>query len=384
MTIPIIPGPFSFLTSAGQAAGAIGSALTERDRYRKELALRQQAAAQANIGILQRILAPEAFAQGGSAAPLVTAAGIPDIKPADIEVPGSVAIGRRQKKELDQLPVGSRQSQITSGVATEGQAAQDEAQQQEAETAIRALAEIVSPEQLRQYKHLLSPTAAKVAENLFLEKAQTELQQQDPLRVEAKMQSDIRSSVIKRLPRDPLFSKVADYAAVGGLGYLLQDLENQVRFVTGRQALNTEKIRLVVATTNQAAQAYRQARAQWEAGLAKTRTEALGIEGSTLSQQEKTKKLNETDADYTQRNPMPNYDQFLQEALSSAGLDQGDFQQAFRELTHVPNASAGTDANLQKVIQMYQNGDFTDADIDASTKLTAAQKAQIKASKRKP
>lgn len=383
-SLPIIPGPLSFLAGAGQAAGAIGQALTERDRYNQALELEKQSRAQQNFQLLRALLAPEAFAQGGSAAPVVAAAGIPAIAPKDIEVPAEVQRGRRFGKELAQTPVGSTESKLSVGVATPGQAAADEAAQAEAETTIRGLAQITDVDQLLQYKKILSPAAAKALEKLQLEKMSTELQQQDPLRIEAKMQGEIRKSVLRRLPKDPQFSKIADYAAVGGLGYLLQELETSARFSLQGRAENTEKLRLVIASTNQASAAYKQARQQWEAGLNQARRDALGFGSSELSQEERTKKLNEVDSDYTQRNPMPTYDFFLDQAIDASGLNKDDYQGAFRSLIHKPGgAAAPKDANFQEVLNRHRKTPFTDAEIDAATSLTPEQKAQLKSMRKK-
>lgn len=375
MTLPIRPGPFSFLAGAGQAAGSIGEALIakrERDR--------QQALQNAGL-LMQLISGPNATVDPTSVAPQVVSAlqglGIQGITPQAVVQNPTI----ERQKAISALPPGPRK-ELAQGVPTEAQAAVDTAAGAEANLTTQAL-QGLTIDQIRNIKHILPDAAAKLADQVVVEKMKTELVQQDPQRIEAQVQSEIRKDVLKRLPRSPIFSKVADYAAVGGLGYLLQDLENQGRISAEGRAQNTEKIKLVTAVTSQSANAYRQARSQWEAGLKQARQNALGLEGATgsLSPEEVTKRLNAADKDYLARNPMPTYGDFLDQLTSESGLNKSDFEEAFRSLVHAPGGAQPSDP-LQTVTQMYKSGQLTDADIDASQKLTPAQKAQIKASKR--
>lgn len=375
MTIPIRPGPFSFLASAGQAAGSIGEALQSRQERQRQQALQ-------NAGLLMQLISgPNATVDPTTIAPQVVSAlqglGIQGITPQAVVQNPTI----ERQKAISALPAGPRK-ELAQGIPTEAQAAVDTAAGAEANVTTQAL-QGLTIDQIRNLKHVMTPEAAKLADTVTLEKMKTELLAQDPQRIESQVQSEIRKDVLKRLPRSPIFAKVADYAAVGGLGYLLQDLENQGRIGAEGRAQNTEKIKLVTAVTSQSANAYRQARAQWEAGLKQARQDALGIAGATgqLSQEEVTKKLNEVDKDYLARNPMPTYGDFLNQLLDESGLSKGDYEEAFRSLAHAPGGAQPSDP-LQTVIQMYKSGQLTDADIDASQKLTPAQKAQIKASKR--
>jgi hypothetical protein len=379
MTLPIIPGPFSFLTSAGQAAGAVGSALTERDRYKQQIA-EQNAAFLAHLvglGVAQ----PEALASP-EAQQLFGRAGIPAIQPSQVEVPAVTAKGRRYNQELAGIKPGTTQSQLAAGVPTAAAAKVDTAQGAEADVNLRALAQITTPEQLRLLKGIVPAEAAGKLEKLVSEKATTELMGQDTERSQLAAHNEIWQSVRRRLPKDKIFDKVADYAAVGGLGYLTSELEAYSRMNEGSKALNTEKIRLITSTATQASQEYRQARGQWETGLKEAVDRGLGLEATEMTPQEYTKRKNELMQDYLARYPMPQFDDFLNQHLQASGLQKEDFQQAFRDLAHIPAASAPK-TGLTAVIEAYQKGDITDADVDAATTLTTEQKAKVKASKKK-
>jgi hypothetical protein len=71
MTIPILPGPFSFLTGAGEALGAFGKGRSERNIY-------EQQQAQKNVEILTSLIQrglvdPQVLAAHGTAAMLHSA-----------------------------------------------------------------------------------------------------------------------------------------------------------------------------------------------------------------------------------------------------------------------------------------------------------------------
>lgn len=374
MTLPIIPGPFSFLGEAGQAAGAIGQALQERDMRRRQIA--QQNAAFLATLISAGVASPETLA-GADTQKLFQAAGIPPIQPGQVEIPAKTAQGRRYNKELAAIPEGTTQSQLAAGVPTAAAAKVNEAQGATADATLGALAGL-NKEQLLQMHGILTPEAATMANKLYLEKAQTELQQQDPARSEAAARNDIWQSVRKRLPKDQVFNTIADYAAIGGLSYLNTQLEASARMAEGSRALNTEKIRLVTSVTSQAAQEFKAARAAWEAGLKQARAAAFNPgEIADMSPKDYSKRLNAIDSDYVQRNPMPQFDDFLNQHLEAGGLSQNDFQDAFRSLTHTGAGPA--QSNYDKVKAAARSGQITEADVDAATTLSAQQKAEIKA-----
>src|SRR5436190_2585671 len=115
MTIPILPGPFSFLTGAGEALGAFGKGRSERNIY-------EQQQAQKNVEILTTLIArglvdPHVLAAHGTAA-MLHGAGLPGLEPSQIDTPQATTEARRYNAELGALPVGSPASQQTVKVTT--------------------------------------------------------------------------------------------------------------------------------------------------------------------------------------------------------------------------------------------------------------------------
>lgn len=383
MTVPILPGPFSFLAGAGQALGAYGGARAAEEHYQNQLALEQQQQALARVALLQRIVNPLAFAQGGSQAAAMEAARLPVPTTGEIYIPKEITVGQRFAQEVEKAPVGSPQSQISVGAATAGQAAKDLEAQRRSQIAVQGLAGL-SDEQARAFEGVLPEEIIKLGNEARKQQLITNIAQQEPARVEAKMQQDIAESVRRRLPKDPEFNKVADYAKVGAIGYLQEQLNAWARVNEGSKAVDTQRLRTVLETTKQAGSAYRAAHAQWIKGLqdAVNAVTSLGGPGVDKDPEEQLKLKNAAAQEYVSRfGQEPKADEYLNAAIEANGLDTESYQQAYRELIHVTGATAPGD-NFQAVLTRHRRNPYSAAEIDKAVKdgdITPEQGAQLKA-----
>jgi hypothetical protein len=385
MTIPIRPGPFSFLAGAGQAAGSIGEALIAKRERERQQALQ-------NAGLLmQLITGPNAIADPTSLAPQLVSSlsrlGVQNVTPQSI-----VANPTIEKNKAIAGMTGP-QKQIAQGLPTTADVSVNTAQGKEAETTISAL-EGLSYDQILALRKIPSKDAAEIADKLFIEKSRTDLMGQDKNRLENNVQADIMRGVLKRLPNDAQFQRIAHFAAVGGLGYLTAQLQESGAYARMGSALNQEKLRAVTTVTTQAGSAYRQELNDWTEKKQAAINMAALSSGEDQGSKEYTAVIDAAEKDYEKRFPKPSLDKFLDAGLEQYGLTKEDYQTAFRSLVHAssgggPTASTGTrsrvsDAQFNQIKALYQQGRFTDADVDAAESLSPDQKKQIKAGKRTP
>lgn len=386
MTIPIRPGPFSFLAGAGQAVGAVGEALVAKRERERVQALQ-------NAGLLMQLISgPNAVLDPTTVAPQVVGSlgrlGIPGVTPQAIVQNPAV----ERSKRVGALPEGTRKD-IALDVPTVAAGKVDEAAGAKADVAIKAL-QGLSLEQIRNLQGVLPPEVAKLAERVTFEKMQTELLAQDNNRLEDEVQATIRKDVLARLPKDPQFRRIADFAAVGGLGYLIAGLQESGASARLAGQLNTEKLRAITTLTTQAGQAYRQELNDWtEKRNAAIANAELTLDPEDRGTEDYIKAVNSAVADFDSKFPKPDLANFTNSLLEQAGITKEDYQQAFGSLINASSKGGTTsssstsskgvsDAQFNQIKALYQQGRFTADDVNNSESLSPDQKKQILAGKK--
>src|SRR5262245_39214609 len=315
MTLPIIPGPWNFLAGAGQAVGAYGEARNQRDLYRQQLA--QHNAAMLSSLIARGLVAPEALGSQ-EAQSLWQAAGMPPIDPNQIEISKDVTQGRLYREEVAKIPkTDTTRRQLAAGVPTTAAGQVEQARGQQAQGLYDVLSK-ANRGQLEQLYGILPAEAIPFLRRLTTEKAITELRAQGPERMKSQAMEDVWTDVIGRLPKDPEFRRVADFAAINGVGYLQAQLEAYARTAGERDA----RFQLANSALNRVMGSVAGARKKYFDDLAKLEEEALKQaqldKGEALTAVERTDVLNQVDADYKSRVHFPTID----EAYDEVGVDK--------------------------------------------------------------
>lgn len=387
MTIPIQPGPWSFLEGLGQAAGQYGQ--IKHDRQQEAIIN-----AQRNSQILAQLIGAGILDNSAITGGPLAQAGMPGVTPQQVIPDVRTDVAQVRKRRIAGAAPGSAEEGMLTGTPTPGQVKGDEAAAANAEVTTQAL-QGLNLDQIHQLKGVLSPEAAALAKNVQAEKLRTELLSQDPQRLEANMQGAIRRDVLQRLPKDPQMRQIADYAAIGGLGYLISGLQANAHISGLNKQLNTEKLRIISTTMSNANTNFRAEYGKWQDGLQKAlQMVALDHMGEDPDEIMKAKK--EAEAQYLQTFPEPSFSDHLDAALNEGGVTKDEFQSAFKSLVHAPSTVQGGQKQSSSTttrtkspvgasqspaysrgLEGWQQGKYTEQDIRNSKSLSDSEKQLI-------
>lgn len=354
MTIPIVPGPFSFLKGATDA----GLDAYYRAQQRKDMLdqiKRQQDLQNTSMfmqmlqsGMLQPSSTPE-FQFPGMAVP-----GVGVVPPAQIpaqtsyDMPGGVGesfarLGFGQPKfskppglkkaESDvRVAEGTEQPTIRGAAAgatiEEGKAAQITAENEKWLPILQGL----TPQQIMQQRGVMSPEVAELADKVAFEKLQTDMAAQDPTRQSLKVQGMIQESLLRRLPKDPNMQLLAGHAALGTLGYLIAGLQQSGD--TNRMSIqaNREKINMLNQITLTARQILTRAEAEWDEGR-KAAVNSLDVQ--MAPEKKKAKMMQDAIEQYEANTPKPDTDAIFNQVQEQFGMTPEEFKQISRTLANL-------------------------------------------------
>lgn len=375
MTIPIIPGPFSFLKDASDAGiEAFYRAQARKDAMEQ---LQRQRDLQ-NVGLFTQLLP---YMQPNVAAPPVSLPGVPiagmtspavtvPSGPPTYEVPGGVGeslnrlgFGRPRLGKSAQMRQQEAEAKVAERTveptvkATEARASllttEAETQSAEARKWLPIL-QGLTPQQIMQQKGIMSPEVADLADKVAFEKLKTEQVAQDPTRKELQVQGMVRDALIANLPKDPAMMKIAEYASIGGLGYLIAGLQQSGDNNRMTLALNRDRINLMNQITVTTRQLLTQAEREWEDGL-HAATNTIPIQ--TAPEKKRAKLMLDAQQEYINSHPKPDPNLIFKSVQKQYGMTPEEFQKTARillNLTGEPTAKStkpATPVTKRKVTQ---------------------------------
>src|SRR5436190_1267912 len=367
MTIPILPGPFSFLTGAGEALGAFGKGRSERNIY-------EQQQAQKNVEILTTLIArglvdPHILAAHGTAA-MLHGAGLPGLESSQIDTPEATTKARAYASELNALPEGGPQIQGALGIPTTQDVQIKKGAAAQARTAEIANTGLTVP-QAQAKEGIVSAETAPLMQQAQAAGARKQT-------TESEGMQQILQSVQQRLPNDPEFSKVADYAAVHGLGFLTSQNDMWARLGSERTAQNTAQIRLISLVHNAALKEYVQATDIWaksQDAEIKRQLNPLGPAGR-MTEEEKNAIRNNIVKQYEAKRPK--METYLDKAKADYKADPEEYDAAVRDVAGgIAKAQVSGD-RMAKLKALYNKpGGYTKEEINNDPGLTPEQKQEI-------
>lgn len=329
MTIPIIPGPFSFLASAGQAAGAIGTEIQQaKERRRKQ--------AQDNINNLMTLInsgrASVAILNKPAAMAEFRAAGIPIPQTVNLELgaPGGAGLG------APGVPI----SLHTPDTFTPS--AEDRIQQMTRD----ALAGPLTPQQQSAVTKVPTPAAAAAAEttavagaNTATANARTSVAQANV--AEASTPGEIAAADFKKevfdgamlsFGNDSNFRHLAEEAAAGILQARITALQMSRASRTDKQKTQHDQALFILGMENDIDTSFNRAATQWTAG------QQAAIQQAVSNSKLTDKPIDENDPAqiapilraYEGRQPRPTYEEVRDRYLSVRGFTLTSYQAALK------------------------------------------------------
>lgn len=241
MTVPIVPGPFSFLSSAGAAAGDYGAVREERKRHGEEIAA---AGAQS---IMQQIM------QGYKPASVLADPEVQSLfkKAYGVSIPGAVLpqpkelVQRKTAANLQAQPAGGASERAVTGVPSEAVAGAGEATQK--------LAGATAQSQLNAGLPDIN--------------AETQVAVAQAQREGAQLNVNIFRGARTLLGNDPKFARLAYEAATGALDARLRILEYSRGQLTLDRQLWADRTRILLDQGKEASKRYDDAKKQWDQQL---------------------------------------------------------------------------------------------------------------------
>lgn len=383
MTLPIIPGPFAGLQQAGQV---IGESLAKKRAMSIEDEARARAAllTLGQLGILRSdaLAAPE-FAGTFAAAnvPQPTAGQVkPDVESKKSEQLLKLLANNDENSFLGRMLIGAPTEALENEDALKAHVAAFIQKEMESSPAV-------------------ARAVAKTPKAEIAEKAeQVQIGALDAEQLGNQVKTDIRKSVLKRLPKEPGFARLADYAEIGALGVLVSEIQARHGNLTMNKQESIERMKGLLQINDFAAREYRERLNKWNAERAKffDPTEMAIIDpryGRAKTQEEKDAIQQERLQLHEQQNPRPSFDAILEEHLGTRGVGAAEFQAAMRDMLNLQKEAEAADVSgvqggrggttaarskVDKAVTGVINGDLTLEQIDASSVLTADEKTQIK------
>lgn len=286
MTIPIIPGPFSFLAEAGEAAGSIGRGLElRRQRARQEL--------QDQLTIVE---------QGG-----------------DVPLPNFLKTANRAGLQLNEGSATQLFEMAKRRAAAAIKTTEANASVAGSNAIISGANAGVAPEMAQEGLNTARANTRSAQAGATTAEAQASVAGDiaKSQRAQALMQQEIYNQANVMLGNNPELQKIASYAAVGGLPFLVQQIENN-------RLYNTElrnDARLLMQAMSQVQMTYSTALKEWMDNLT---TEAFKQNVNLADEGEAQKFLSV----YEQSFPRPDRMKIQDEVLGTFGMTSESFKEA--------------------------------------------------------
>jgi hypothetical protein len=384
MTLPVIPGPFSGLQQAGQV---IGESLAKK----RAMSIEDEARARAALTTLGQlgILTSDAMA-GPQFAETFAAANVPQPTPQQVKPDVEAQKGRKLMELLAQTDPNSTFGKMLIGAPTGANVSEDQMKEYiatfvtEAAKSDPAIARLITK----------TPTAeiAKATETTQLGALSAE-------QLGNQVRTEIRESVLRRLPKDKEFARLADYAEIGALGVLVSHIQASSSNRSMMKQESIERMRGLLQINDHATREYRERLNKWNAERAKfhdpTELSILKPGYERMKEEEKQAVQQQLLDLHTQQNPKPSFDAILEEQLGARGVGAAEFQTAMRDLlglakeSGIPElggvqggsgstAPGGVDQMIAITVQNIVDGKASLEDLEGSTKLTKQQKDEIR------
>lgn len=300
MTIPIIPGPFSFLSEAGQAAGDIGRAKEER----KERA--QKIAEHASTGILDAIMAggDPAILDSPETQQILKTAGYPQLTSAHFKYVG-----------------GKARAEGAGGVA-----AIDRKVPERVAAATGATADLTA-----------ATAGAETAAGLPQLDADAKAAQARAAQAGANFNVDVYKAAADRFKdvKDPVFKKDAIDAATGVLDARIYRLRLSRENLTLERQQMADKARSLLEARKEIGNMYLRAQDNYE----KQRRQDMVTAGIDPDDEKKQKQ-------YEQVHPRPTYEEAETDMFKSLGITPEEYKRAVREGLQLSGAGPGEGGNV--------------------------------------
>lgn len=362
MSFPIVPGPFSFLQGAHEAGlDAYYRAQARNDMLAQ---LKRQQDMQ-NVGLYTNLvqlgLIQPTQGQSTNLPAIPTPMGLtpPVTVPGQVgyELPGGVAesfgrlglgrpkLGRSPK--MRQEAVAADVAEQTADLSVRGAKAETSLLESKAELTDAEVEGLVNelrnmtPEQIRARGNIPGAAVAKLRETLDFEKAQTELLGQPTARKNFEVESMIQDAILKDMPKDENFRRVAKYAAVGGIGWLIAGLQNRDDITRMRLAQNREQLQMFTSLETTARQQWIRSVDDYQTQLNRAISQAVGImpEGSEKQKKKKAEAMANAIAAFKSVNPEPTYENILDAVLNTHNITRDAYNEAFKTLVQIESGS---------------------------------------------
>lgn len=289
MTVPIMPGPWSFLADAGQAAGAVGTSIEERKRHGEEIAFRsaqsiiQQLVNGADPTILDDPAVQSVFQKG---------------------------LGFKVNSQLYAAVGGAERFKGMTGAA----------EVKAGVPAAQAAADLATAQAAKPQAELAGATAqAQLTDNIPQLSADAQAAQALATKSGAQLNTSIYEGARSLLGTDPKFAKLSYEAATGALDAKFRYLEyaragmtiERQRMVDEYSALRTISLELGKS---------------YDADVASWRKE---LNDATVLITN-PKKKQDAQANWIAANPPPDRETSYAKAIKSYGMTMDEFQTAYR------------------------------------------------------
>lgn len=301
MTIPIIPGPFSFLGEAGAALGEYGAVKEEHRRYVQK----QAADALANLERLTQLGILRADVYGSpDVQHLAQVAGVP--------IPAG-SIAPQPKEALNKRAVGVIQGLSDTGVAMASGLPTPAGQARE-EIAGKVLTGPLTTGQESAVAQV--PTVAQAGATEATAKATA---------AQAKAQEELVTGSQKLYGNDPQVRKLAEEAALGILPYRIEQLKAAREGLTERLRARSDNARIILGALQGATSLTKQAIDAWET---KFRQDAYTAQVDANDE----KAMQTFREAYEKTSPRPTPESVSSEYIKAmTGMSMEEYQKAFNE-----------------------------------------------------
>jgi hypothetical protein len=397
MTLPVIPGPFSGLQQAGQV---IGESLAKKRAMSIEDETRARAAL-LTLGQLG-ILNSDALA-GGNYAGTFGAANIPQPTPEQVAPDLDALKGRRLKEILQTAKPGGMLESFILGLPDNALISEKELKEYVAQFALREAKG--SDAITRALAGTQEKEVAEKAETVAAKELDVKSGALDAEQVGNQVRSQIRQSVLKRLPKDPEFARLADYAEIGALGVLVSHIQARHGNLTMEKQASIERMKGLMQVSDLASKEFDRRVRQWNAERDDlhdpVKLSLLKPGYDRMKPDEKDAVQTELLAQHERQNPQPTFDGVLEEHLGARGVGMAEYQAAMRDMLQLSKeadategtAAVGTPAGVAparadrvaKAVQAIKEGQkkadgtpYTLADVEASNMLNAGEKKKVR------
>jgi hypothetical protein len=348
------------------------------------------------------ILNSDALA-GGNYAGTFGAANIPQPTPEQVAPDLDALKGRRLKEILQTAKPGGMLESFILGLPDNALISEKELKEYVAQFALREAKG--SDAITRALAGTQEKEVAEKAETVAAKELDVKSGALDAEQVGNQVRSQIRQSVLKRLPKDPEFARLADYAEIGALGVLVSHIQARHGNLTMEKQASIERMKGLMQVSDLASKEFDRRVRQWNAERDDlhdpVKLSLLKPGYDRMKPDEKDAVQTELLAQHERQNPQPTFDGVLEEHLGARGVGMAEYQAAMRDMLQLSKeadategtAAVGTPAGVAparadrvaKAVQAIKEGQkkadgtpYTLADVEASNMLNAGEKKKVR------